>query len=81
MNNESNKVLFGGKDADQYHLQLHAALTLAATDYAGTLPEGDRRGTDVKSVVYPFVEEIPATSMVVELVNALNTLGYKIVTK
>lgn len=80
MNNESNKVLFGGKDADQYRA-LHAALTLAATDYAGTLPEGDRRGTDVKSVVYPFVEETPVTSMVVELVNALDTLGYKIVTK
>lgn len=80
MSTESEKALFGGKGADQYNA-LHAALILAATDYARSIPENDRRGTDVKSAIYQFVEETPATSMVVELVNALNKFGYKIALK
>ena len=80
MSAESDKALFSGEGSDQYNA-LHAALILAATDYARTLPENDRRGTDVKSAIYQFVEETPATSMVVELVKSLNKFGYEIVLK
>ena len=78
MSTESDKPLFGGKGADQYNA-LHSSLILAAADYAATIPEEAKRGTDVKSGIYQFVEETPATSMVVELVNALNKLGWRIV--
>lgn len=69
--------LFGGRGAEQYNA-LHDALILAAADYALTIPEDAKRGTDTKSGIYQFVEETPATSMVVELVNALNKLGWRI---
>jgi hypothetical protein len=32
----------------------------------------------VKAGIYQFVEETPATSMVIELANALHTLGWNI---
>lgn len=70
--------LFGGNDSDQQNA-LHDALILAAADYAMTIPEDAKRGTDTKSGIYQFVEETPATSMVVELVAALNKLGWRIV--
>jgi hypothetical protein len=69
--------LFGGEDSDQYNA-MHDALVLAAADYALTVPDAAKRGTDTKSAIYQFVEETPATSLVIELTNALNTLGWQI---
>lgn len=77
MSAKSDKPLVDGEGVDQYNA-LRDALILAAADYATAIPEEAKRGTDVKSGIYQFVEETPATSMVVELVNALNKLGYKI---
>ena len=51
---------------------------LAAAEYALTVPDSAKRGTDTKSAIYQFVEETPATSLVAELTKALNTLGWRI---
>jgi uncharacterized coiled-coil protein SlyX len=69
--------MFSGVGAFEYQA-LHDALVLAAGNYALTVPDSAKRDSDTKSGIYQFVEETPATSMVVELVDALHTLGKRI---
>ena len=70
--------LFSGEKGSQQNALLKA-LILAAADYSLTIPEEARADPDdVKAGLYQYVEETPATSLVVEIVEALNHLGYQI---
>lgn len=54
--------LFGGKDGEQQNALLTALIKAAGNE----------------DNVYPYLEETPQTSLIVELVDKLNKLGYHI---
>ncbi len=69
--------LFTGENADQLNA-LHAAFVRAATDYEKQFPD-TARSIDQKQAVYSYLEQTPLTSLVVEVVTALNTTGKRII--
>ena len=58
--------MFGGEGEEEYN-----ALMSALQDCAGTDSPSDE--------IYQYLEETPKTTLIVELVNALHTFGYKII--
>ena len=68
------KNLFGGKDGEEQNA-LYTALIECGCDNAG-IPSGTHEDS---GAVYDYLEDIPRTSLIVELVNKLHELGFKII--
>ncbi len=68
--------LFTGENSDQFNA-LYAAFVRAAMDYERQFPDS-ARSIDQKQAVYNYLEQTPLTSLVVEVVTALNTAGKRV---
>jgi len=66
--NKLKCTMFGGKDGEQYNALMSAVYLASEAEDAND-----------NEAIYNFLEEVPKTSVVCELIQALHQLGYKIV--
>ena len=67
--------MFGGENSEQQNALMSAVMKGAETEIGGKVLEVDSLN-DTR--IYEFLD-LPKTSLIVELVDALNKIGYKII--